>query len=78
MKRYTLQYESDKRNPSSNVGEYEHFYGADASTIKTAKQYIRRVRKTEAQHNPRNFRIYDTYADIDPITDYAVCVYQED
>ena len=77
MKRYSLHYESDERNPFSNIGEYEHIYG-NASTIKTAKQYISRVRKTEARHNPRNFRIYDHFADVDPSTDYVPCVYHED
>ncbi len=77
MKRYSLHYESDEHNPFSNIGEYEHIYG-NASTIKTAKQYISRVRKTEARHNPRNFRIYDHLADVDPSTDYVPCVYHED
>ena len=77
MKRYSLHYESDEHNPFSNIGEYEHIYG-NASTIKTAKQYIIRVRKTEARHNPRNFRIYDHFADVDPSTDYVPCVYHED
>lgn len=77
MKRYSLHYESDERNPFSNIGEYEHIYG-NASTIKTAKQYISRVRKTEARHNPRNFRIYDHWVDVDPSTGYVPCVYHED
>ena len=77
MKRCSLHYESDEHNPFSNIGEYEHIYG-NASTIKTAKQYISRVRKTEARHNPRNFRIYDHFADVDPSTDYVPCVYHED
>ena len=77
MKQYSMQYESDQRNPFSNIGEYEHFYGY-ASTIKTAKQYIRKCRKEEAQYNPRNFRIYDHWADVDPATDYVPYVYQED
>ena len=49
-----------------------------ASSIKTAKMYINRCRKQKAQYNPRNFRIYDHWADVDPITNYVPCVYQED
>lgn len=73
MKRYSMQYTSDEIVCRSN----NHVYGM-ASTIKTAKQYISRCKKIEAQYNPRNFRIYDHYADVDPVTDYVPCVYQED
>jgi len=73
MKRYSMQYNSDEIVCRSN----NHLYGY-ASTIKTAKQYISRCRKAEADHNPRNFRIYDHEADVDPETDYVPCVYQED
>ena len=78
MKRYFLMYESDKHNPFSNVGDHVHTYGAGASTIKTARSYINRVRKTEAQDHPRNFRIYDSYGDVDQTTDFVPCVYKED
>lgn len=77
MKRYSMIYESDKINPFSNIGAHNHIYG-DASTIKTAKQYINRCKKNEAKYNPRNFRIYDTYADVDPVTNYVPCIYRED
>ena len=73
MKRFSMQYESDEIVCRSN----NHTYGY-ASTIKTAKQYIARCRQTQVQHNPRNFRIYDHYADVDPNTDYVPIVYQED
>lgn len=72
-KRYTMRYESDQRVCQS----YDHVYG-NASSIKTCKQYINRCRKIEAQYNPRNFRIYDSWGEVDPATDYVPCVYQED
>ncbi len=72
MKRYSMHYESDEIvcRSTDHLGGY-------ASTIRTAKQYIAKVRKNEAEHNPRNFRIYDHWADVDPITDYVPCVYHE-
>lgn len=73
MKRYSMQYTSDEIVCRSN----NHEYGM-ASTIKTCKQYISRCKKNKAQFNPRNFRIYDHYADVDPVTNYVPCVYQED
>lgn len=72
MKQYSMQYESDELV----CGSYNHIYGY-ASTIKTCKQYISRCKKTEAQYKPRNFRIYDHWADVDPETDYVPCVYQQ-
>ena len=76
MKQYCVEYESDKRNPFSNHGEFNHTYGF-ASSIKTARQYISQCREKESRYNPRNFRIYDTYADVDADTDYVPCVYRE-
>lgn len=76
MKRYCVEFESDKRNPFSNLGEHNHTYGY-ASSIKTAKRYIAKCRAEESPYNPRNFRIYDVFADVDPVTDYVPCVYHE-
>ena len=73
MKRYSMQYESDEVVCRSN----DHLYGM-ASTIKTAKSYISRVRREKAQYNPRNFRIFDHFQEVDPSTDYVPCVYRED
>ena len=72
MKRYSMHYESDEIVCRSN----DHIYGF-ASTVKTAKQYIAKCRKTQGAYNPRNFRIYDHEAEIDSATDYVPCVYQE-
>ena len=72
-KRYFMMYDSDEVVCQSTT----HIYG-NASTVKTAKAYIGKCRKAMAKHNPRNFRIFDSDADIDPATDYVPCVYQED
>ena len=72
MKQYSMQYESDQ----ICFGTNNHTWGM-ASSIKTAKQYIKRCKKIEADRNPRNFRIYDHWADVDPATNYVPCVYQE-
>ncbi len=71
MKRYYVMYDSDW----IVCGSSEHMYGF-ASTINTAKNYISRCRREKAEHNPHNFRIYDTYGDVDPKTGYVPCVYQ--
>ena len=73
VKQYFMMYDSDECVCQS----YTHIYG-NASTIKTAKGYIGRCRKANAMHNPRNFRIYDSFGDVDPETDFVPCVYQED
>lgn len=71
-KQYFMRYESDQMI----CGQYDHLYGY-ASTVKTCKQYIRNCKKREAQYNPRNFRIYDSFADIDPKTGFVPVVYSE-
>ena len=77
MKRYVLEYTSDDPTPHS-VDMYNHVYGY-ASTMQRAKGYIKDCRESYLQrYNPRNFRIYDTWADVDPVTNYVPCVYQED
>ena len=73
MKRYFVSHKSDKVVCRSN----EHTYGF-ASTLKTAKNYISRIRKQEAEYHPRNFRIYDSYADVNPETNHVPCVYSEE
>lgn len=84
MKQYFLKYDSDRYDSKEydiakgGYGSYSHTYGTNASTIKIAKAYIRKMRKELANENPRNFRIYDSAGDIDPITNYVPCVYQED
>lgn len=74
MKQYFLEYESDRIICGTN----NHSYGTHASTLRTAKGYIGKVRKLQASENPRNFRIYDCWADVDPETDFVPCVYHED
>ena len=69
-KRYFVRYESDQLI----CGEYDHFAG-NASTIKSAKAIISGIRCNN-KHNPRNFRIYDSEADIDEATGFVPCVYK--
>lgn len=71
-KRYFVVYESDRCVCRS----YDHTYG-NASTIKTAKNYIRKIRTNMANDNPRNFRIFDSWADVEGSTGFVPCVYKE-
>lgn len=71
MKRYFTEYESDKIICQSN----KHIAGF-ASTIKTAKSYISRVRKREAEYNPRNFKVYDTCGECEE-NEHVPSVYEE-
>ena len=71
MKQFFMQYESDRIVCGSN----KHEWGCRASSLATAKGYIRRCRKEKAAENPRNFRIFDSWADVDPSTNYVPCVY---
>ena len=73
MKRYVLMYESDQIICGSN----EHTWGY-ADTLKTVKGYISRCRKEDERYNPRNFRIYDTWGELDPETNYVPCIYSVD
>lgn len=60
MKRYSVYYRSNRKRCNS----YKHF-GGNSSTIKTAKSYIGRIKKEEAEDNPRDFEIVDVYAGMD-------------
>ena len=71
-KQYFVEYESDKRI----CGSYNHIAG-NASTINSAKSIIRKIRKMLAEENPRNFRVYDCWADVDEETNFVPCVYAE-
>ena len=71
-KRYYVMFESDR----IDLGKTDHYYAA-ASSIKTCKQYFSRIRSRYADDNPRNIRVYDTYGDIDPETDFVPVVYRE-
>lgn len=72
MKRYFMIYESDR----VICGSRDHTYG-NATQLRTAKAYISKCRESEAMDNPRNFRIYDTFSDVDPETGFVRCVYHE-
>ena len=82
-KQFFVQYESDKFNRgmyNKETGEYGCFThtGGNASSIKNAKTVIRKIRCDFAGENPRNFKVYDIWADTDTKTGFAPCVYSED
>lgn len=71
MKRYVMEYESDKKV----CGECTQTWGY-ASSLKTAKSYIAKCRKIHAEDNPRNFKIYDNWADVSE-GEHVPCIYCE-
>lgn len=71
-KQYSIEYESDKRSGGSEI-----WTAGNASTIRSAKSVIRNIRKNFAEQNPRNFVVYDVWADIDPVTNHVPVVYTE-
>ena len=71
-KQYFIEYESDRMI----CGSYNH-PGGNASTIKSAKSIIKKIRRLMAEHNPRNFRVYDSFGDICQSTGFVPCVYAE-
>lgn len=81
--RYFVEYVSDRYDGQAydmekdDYGSFNHYYPTHANSIKTAKGYIRKIRKECADENPRNFRIYDMWADV-PQDEPALVVYQED
>lgn len=74
-KQYFIMFESDRVVCGSN----DHLL-CNASTIRSAKAAIRSARKKyyNDEYKPRNFRVYDSWADVDPATEFVPCVYQED
>lgn len=83
QKQFVVEFESDVFDKNryncktSEYGSFDHF-GGNASTIKSAKSVIRNLRKLYAVDNPRNFRVFDCFADIDPETNHAPCIYLEE
>lgn len=81
-KQFFVEYESDKYNrgmwdrQTKDYGSNIWFAG-NASTIRSAKSIIRNIRKEYAEVNPRNFKVYDGWADVEPETDFVPCVYAE-
>lgn len=55
-KRYVLYYKSDRKI----CGSFEH-EGGRANSEKTIKQYISKIKKDQAEYNPRNFYVIDTW-----------------
>lgn len=71
-KQYFVEFTSDTRC----CGSYQHGAG-NAGSIKSAKSIIRNMRKMYADTNPRDFCVYDRWADVDPKTNFVPCVYSE-
>lgn len=71
MKQYSVYYESDQMICNS----FDHFYGYTTS-MRTARAYIRWIKKNYSKHNPRNFRIYDHYAEVED-DEPIPCVFHE-
>lgn len=70
MKRYFMQYESDKVCCGSN----NHIWGY-ANSVSSCKTYIKRCKEQEKETNPKNFRIYDTQGEL--VNGFVPCVYEE-
>ena len=80
-KRFSVHYSGNRDHRHTqpkgiSLPPNDEFYG-NASTIKTAKSYISRIKKHYADQEPHNFRIYDMWSDVDDIYKDA-CVYQRD
>lgn len=71
-KQYFVTFEDDKKVCGTN----EHMAG-NASTIRSAKSIIRNIRKEYVGKNPRNFKVFDSWADVNPETKFVPCVYEE-
>lgn len=72
-KQFFVEYTSDRKC----CGCYTHNAGS-ASTITSAKRIIRNVRKNDAEYNPRDFKVFDCWADVDEATNHVPCVYVEE
>ena len=82
-KQFFVLYESDRFDRkmwNRETGEYGcnlHEAG-NASTLRSAKAIIGNIRRNHADENPRNFSVYDCWAEVDPATNFVPCVYAED
>ena len=71
-KQYFVEFESDQIVCGSNV-----HMASNASSIKSAKSIIKNIRKEYQNDNPRNFKVFDSWADVDSSTNFVPCVYEE-
>ena len=81
-KQFFVEYESDKYNRgmwNRQTNDYgcNVWDAGNASTIRSAKSIIRNIRKNHAEDNPRNFKVYDSFADVETETEFVPCVYSE-
>lgn len=72
-KRFFVRFESDQRI----CGSQDHF-GGNAGSLKSAKTLISHIKDDYIEYNPRNFRVFDSFADVDPQTNHVPCVYRCD
>ena len=58
-------------------GSYESVVGGRVSTLKNAKTIINHIKNDSGTFiNPHNFKVYDSYADLDIETNHVPCVYE--
>ena len=83
MKRYCIEFETDKPNGYRYDFKTDSYIKTNirtagyASTLSSAKSVIRNMKKNPEYENPRNFKVYDTFADVEEETNYIPCVYEE-
>lgn len=72
--RYLMRYFVVCEHENSICGEHNSIVGR-ASTIKSAKSIICKIRKGAFYVNPHNFKIFDSFGDVDEQTNFVPCVY---
>ena len=71
-------FQSNMYNPNTKkYGSFEKWLGG-CNSVKTAKSYISKAKKELADINPRDFKVYDSFADICQETNHVPVVYQVD
>lgn len=84
MKRYFLEYVSDRKEGCGGTwnhitqmyDEYLHD-GYRGNSMKTMRGYIAKIRRTESEYNPRDFRIYDYYLPNESDGHVGQCYYEQ-
>lgn len=72
-KQYFVKYKSNKIICGTNI----HIVGY-VSTIRGAKAIIRNIRKNYSEEDPKDFKVFDSYAELDKETNFVPCVYCEE
>ena len=71
-KQYYVEFTSDRIICGSNKTIISR-----CSSLRSAKSVIRKTRKDYSEYNARDFRVYDTWAEIDVATNHVPCIYFE-